>query len=76
MLIPINITSPDGLVLPMIFALATGLPVIIIAWLPAFSVSGVGNFYNKILVFEKWFRRVVAVVFIIVGIYFITIFYL
>ncbi|MCB2220450.1 MAG: sulfite exporter TauE/SafE family protein [Bacteroidetes bacterium] len=76
MLIPITIASPDGLLLPMIFALATGLPVIIIAWLLAFSVSGVGNFYNNLVAFEKWFRRVVAIIFIGVGIYFITIFFL
>lgn len=75
MLIPMTIASPDGLILPVVFALATGLPVILIAYLLAFSVSGVGNFYNKILLFEKWFRRIMAVLFIGVGIYFLIIFY-
>ncbi len=76
MLIPISINSPDGLFLPFVFAVATGLPVVIIAYILAFSVSSIGGFYNKIKVFEKWFRRVVAVVFIIVGIYYMYIFYL
>lgn len=75
-LIPMSITSPDGLFLPFVFAIATGLPVIIIAYLLAFSVSSIGSFYNKIKVFEKWFRRIVAVAFIIVGIYYVYIFYL
>ncbi len=76
MLIPISISSANGLFLPFIFAIATGLPVIIIAYLLAFSVSSIGSFYNKIKVFEKWFRRVVAVAFIFVGFYYVYIFYL
>lgn len=76
MLIPITITSTSGLYLPLIFALATGLPVILFAWFIAYTVGSVGNIYNKIKIFELWFRRVVAVVFIGVGIYYIVIFYL
>jgi len=76
MLIPITISSANGLYLPVVFALATGIPVIIFAWLIAFSVGSVGNVYNKIKTFELWFRRVVAVLFILVGIYYIiTIFF-
>jgi cytochrome c biogenesis protein CcdA len=75
MLIPITISSPSGLYLPIVFAVATGLPVIIVAWLLAFSLSSVGGFYNKVKIFEKWFRRVVAVIFIIVGLYYVYIFY-
>jgi cytochrome c-type biogenesis protein len=75
MLIPMSVTSPDGLFLPFVFAIATGLPVIIVAYLLAFSISSVGGFYNKIKIFEKWFRRVVAVAFIMVGIYYLYVFY-
>lgn len=75
MLIPMTISSSSGLVLPVVFAIATGLPVIIIAYLLAFSISSLGSFYNKIKTFEKWFRRVVAVAFIIVGFYYVVMFY-
>jgi cytochrome c-type biogenesis protein len=75
MLIPMSITSPSGLFLPFVFAIATGLPVIIIAYLLAFSISSIGGLYNKVKIFEKWFRRIVAVAFIIVGIYYCWIFY-
>jgi len=71
MLIPMTISSVSGLYLPIIFALGTGLPVIIFAWFLAFTVGGIGNVYNKMKVFEKWFRRVVAVIFILVGIYYL-----
>jgi sulfite exporter TauE/SafE len=72
-LIPITVASESGLLLPPIFAIATGLPVIVIAWLLAYSVGNVGKFYNRMQSFEKWFRRIVAAVFIIVGIYYIII---
>jgi len=75
MLIPITISSPSGLFLPFVFAIATGLPVIIVAYLLAFSISSLGGFYNKVKIFEKWFRRVIAVVFIIVGFYYVYMFY-
>jgi len=75
MLMPLTVASAKGLYLPIIFAIATGLPVIICAWLIAYTISGIGSFYNKIKTFEKWFRRVIAVVFILAGVYYIFIFY-
>lgn len=71
MLVPLTFSSASGLYLPIIFAIATGIPVIIVAWVLAYAVSGIGNVYNKIKVFECWFRRVIAVLFIAVGIYYI-----
>jgi cytochrome c biogenesis protein CcdA len=76
MLIPISIASAGGLYLPAVFAIATGLPVIIFAWLLAYAVGNVGKLYNRIKNFELWFRRVVAVVFIGVGIYYVIIFFI
>jgi len=76
MLMPMTISSASGLCLPLFFAIATGIPVIIFAWLIAFSVGSIGNVYNKLKTFELWFRRVVAVLFIGVGVYYvITIFF-
>lgn len=71
MLVPMTVTSASGLYLPVVFAVATGIPVIIFAWILAYAVSGIGNVYNKIKIFEVWFRRVVAVLFILVGIYYL-----
>jgi hypothetical protein len=71
MLIPMTVTSASGLYLPMVFAIATGIPVILFAWLLAYTISGIGNVYNKIKSFELWFRRFIAVLFILVGIYYV-----
>jgi threonine/homoserine/homoserine lactone efflux protein len=76
MLIPITIVSASGLYLPILFAIATGLPVIIFAWLIAYAVGNVGAFYNGIKTFEVWFRRIVAVLFIGIGMYYIGIFFI
>ena len=70
MLIPMTVSSVSGLYLPIIFALGTGIPVIIFAWLIAFSVGSIGTMYHRLKTFEFWFRRVVAVLFIGVGIYY------
>ena len=71
MLVPLTVASASGLYLPAVFALATGIPVIIFAWLLAYTVSGIGNVYNKVKIFEHWFRRIIAILFIAVGIYYV-----
>jgi cytochrome c biogenesis protein CcdA len=76
MLIPMTIASPSGLYLPVVFAIATALPVLIIAWIIAYTLSGIGSFYDKVMLFEKWFRKIVAIIFILVGLYFIYIVYI
>lgn len=69
-LIPLSVTSASGFILPFVFAIATGLPVIIFSWVLAYSVSSIGTIYNRIRTFEIWFRRVVAVLFIGFGGYY------
>ena len=76
LLIPMTVTSVKGLYLPIVFAFATGLPVIIFAYLLAYTISGVGKLYNRIQIFEKWFRYIVAIIFIAVGIYYTALIFL
>ena len=71
MLIPL-VVSTSGLHLPVVFAISTGIPVIIFAWLIAYTISGVGTLYKRIKSFEYWFRKFVAVIFIGIGIYYIV----
>lgn len=76
MLMPMAAAETGGFILPVVFAIATGLPVIIVAWILAYSVAELGKFYNRIQVFQKWFSIVVALLFIAVGIYYAITFYL
>jgi sulfite exporter TauE/SafE len=75
MLMPMVLSQPAGLVLLPDFAIATGLPVILLSYLLAFSIGGIGKFYNKIKTFEVWFRQIVAVLFILTGFYFVWIYF-
>ena len=74
MLIPMTISTADGLYLPLIFALGTGLPVILFTYLLAFTAGKVGVFYNKVTKIEKVMRTVAAIVFILTGLYYVSIF--
>lgn len=71
MLIPLTI-STSGFHLPVVYAIATGIPVIIFAWLIAYTISGVGKLYKRVKAFEFWFRKVVATAFIGIGVYYIV----
>ena len=76
MLIPMSAQATAGYLLPVVFAFATGLPVILVAWFLAYSVAGVGKFYNRMKILQKWFNIVVAILFILVGLYYAYTFYL
>ena len=76
MLMPLAAAETGGYLLPVIYAIATGLPVILVAWILAYSVAGLGKFYNRVQIFEKWFRKIVAILFIAIGIYYAVILYL
>lgn len=70
MLIPMSAESTGGYLLPLVFAIATSLPVLVVAWFIAFSMHNVGKLTGSISTFQRWLNRIVAVLFIGVGIYY------
>ncbi len=76
MLIPMSASVAGGYALPAFYALATGLPVVVAAWVIAYSVANVAGFYHKMQVFQKWFHRLVTALFLFVGWYYTYTFYL
>ena len=52
------------------FAIATALPVLIVAWILAFSVQHIGSFYGKMQTVQKWLNRIVGSIFAIIGLYY------
>jgi cytochrome c biogenesis protein CcdA len=71
MLIPLALKFSDGILIPSVFAFATGLPVIIFSFILVYSVSKLSKVMNKVQTFEKWTRIVMAILFILVGIYYV-----
>ena len=70
MLIPMSASTAGGYLLPVVFALATALPVIAVAWLIAFGIGKVGGFYGKMKSVQKWVSWITGGIFIIIGIYY------
>lgn len=70
MLIPLSIASKDVIFAPMIFGIATGLPVILTSYLLSVSVSKLAKVMKKIESFEKWIRIIAGAIFIIIGVYY------
>lgn len=76
MLIPMSATATMGYLLPVLFALATALPVLIVAWILAFSAGQIGVVYGKMQAIQRWLNIVVGVLFIGIGIYYCVTIYL
>ncbi|MBK6902237.1 MAG: sulfite exporter TauE/SafE family protein [Saprospirales bacterium] len=74
MLIPMTLAAPEAFSIPFIFALGTGLPVLLFTYLLAFSMEKVGAWFNAIQKVEKVLRFMAGAVFVLAGIYYILIF--
>lgn len=75
MLIPMSATATAGWLLPIVFAMATALPVLVVAWILAFSVGRIGAFYGKMQTVQRWLNRIVGGLFVAIGIYYCIVFY-
>ena len=76
MLIPMSATATAGYLLPVVFAVATALPVLVIAWILAFSAQRIGVVYGRMQSIQKWLNRVVGVLFVAIGVYYCVIIFL
>ncbi|HPT66369.1 MAG TPA: aromatic aminobenezylarsenical efflux permease ArsG family transporter [Candidatus Woesebacteria bacterium] len=70
-LIPMVLKSSESLLLPPLFALGTGLPVIIFSFILAFSANKIGSIFSKVSQVEKIIRKIISVIFIIIGLYYL-----
>ncbi len=70
-LMPLVIKSTESLILPPIFALGTGLPVIIFSFLIAFSMKKISKAFQIVQKVEKVMRYMVASVFLAAGVYYL-----
>jgi cytochrome c-type biogenesis protein len=73
MLVPMTIKS--GLSLPIAFSFGTGLPVILFAFVIAFSIQKLGIYFKAITKFERVMRIVAGITFIVTGLHYINIYY-
>jgi cytochrome c-type biogenesis protein len=74
-LVPMTLKHPSGLYLPLVFALGTGVPVLLFAYLIATSASLVGRFFNAIRKTERVMRILAAGTFLVMGTYYCLVFF-
>ncbi|MFA5338423.1 MAG: aromatic aminobenezylarsenical efflux permease ArsG family transporter [Candidatus Omnitrophota bacterium] len=69
-LIPLAINSKSGIVLPFIYGIGTGLPVLAFAVAIALGVTSLSHWFNKITRLEYYTRKITGIIFILVGLYY------
>jgi cytochrome c-type biogenesis protein len=69
-LLPLAVNHQSGILLPAVYGIATGLPVLIFAVLLGFGANKLAKAYDGIVVFERWARRITGITFILVGFYY------
>ena len=69
-LIPLAMRSGGSLIMPSIYGVGTGVPVLVFALLVAFGAQALSGAFSRITRLELWARRVTGVVFILVGVYY------
>jgi len=71
-LIPLALKTTGGVTLPAVFAIGTGLPVLVFGMLISIGVSRVSTWLNALTRAEKIIRVIVSIVFIGIGIYYVV----
>ncbi len=71
-LIPLALKSTGGVALPAVFAIGTGLPVLVFGTLLSAGVAGVSTWLNAVTRVEKVIRIIVSIIFIGIGIYYVV----
>ncbi|MDD5696581.1 MAG: aromatic aminobenezylarsenical efflux permease ArsG family transporter [Candidatus Pacebacteria bacterium] len=70
-LVPLIIKSSSGLVMPLLFALGTGLPVIMFSFFVFFGAKKINNIFKSTQKFELIMRYFMATVFLVTGLYYL-----
>jgi len=70
-LIPMTFNTHGGVGLTALFALGTGLPVLLFGTLLSLGVVGAAKWINSISKAEKYIRVAMAVLFIVIGFYYV-----
>lgn len=68
--IPMSLELKSRFFLPLLYGIGTAAPVIGFAVVIAYSARMAGLFFNRLAVFERWFRRITGGVFVLIGVYF------
>ncbi|MHC1698075.1 MAG: aromatic aminobenezylarsenical efflux permease ArsG family transporter [Geobacteraceae bacterium] len=69
-LLPLAVQHKSGIVLPVLYGIATGLPVALFSLVIAFGLQRLAETYKALTRFEIWARRLTGILFIGIGLYY------
>ena len=69
-LIGLSTQHSSPVLLPTLFGVGTAVPVLAFAFLIAFASRYIGKAFNALTTFDRWFRVIAGVVFILAGLYY------
>jgi cytochrome c-type biogenesis protein len=70
-LIPLALNSKVGTVLPFMYGVGTGLPVLIFAVAIALGVTSMSRWFHWVTALEYYTRRITGIIFVLVGLYYV-----
>jgi cytochrome c biogenesis protein CcdA len=73
-LIPLAINNKAGVLLPFIYGIGTGLPVLIFAVAIALGVTSLSRWFYRVTRLEYYMRRLTGVIFILAGAYYVWVY--
>jgi cytochrome c biogenesis protein CcdA len=71
-LIPLALQSKFGVMLPFIYGIGTGLPVLVFAIAIAAGVVSLSHWFHRLTKLEYYMRKATGIIFILVGIYYLA----
>ncbi|MFH0941313.1 MAG: aromatic aminobenezylarsenical efflux permease ArsG family transporter [Candidatus Omnitrophota bacterium] len=75
-LIPLAINSKSGIVLPFVYGIGTGLPVLVFAVAIALGMTSLSHWFHKITKLEHHTRKITGIIFILAGSYYMCVYIL
>jgi len=69
-LVPLSVKHDSFFIMPLLYGIGTGLPVLAFALAIALGVKSLTQVFNRLGRVELWVRRGTGVIFILIGIYF------
>ncbi len=73
--VPSSLSLQTGYLVPVFFAIGATIPVLALSWLFTYGLESSKKILEKFQHYETWFRRILAVLFIVSGILFILEYY-
>ncbi|NMB74449.1 MAG: sulfite exporter TauE/SafE family protein [Myxococcales bacterium] len=69
-LIPLSLRHDSAVLLPILYGIGTALPVVIVSGILAFAANRISKAFDALSRIERWMRRLTALVFIGIGLYY------